>query len=223
VAPDSPSATYTAPDDVPSPDKVAVSVTMAPPRGAKLLLVSNVTIVDEKPKLPTGLQGSFTYTSSVGSQYRLTGTGQVSFVPWPEQGPYAYRMSGTFTVTEQYDDLGDCVCTSSGGTGTLFDQDNGLRYFQDGLDIKSYQFGWSASGMAAASCTKTTPTATCPATRPFSVGWSLTSVSTTGPCTGMRDNTFSDPRNLAGQWSVRCLDNGMVASEETMRWSFSGQ
>ncbi len=223
LTPDSTSATYAAPAAVPTPDNVAISVTMNLTGPGKELLVSNVTIVDDKKRLPSGLQGTFTYSSAVGSQFRVTGTGQVSFVPWPEQGPYAYRMSDTFTLTELYEDLGDCVCTSSGGTGSLFDQDNGLRYFYDGLEVNSYQFGWSTGGESPASCSKRTPTATCPSTRPFSLSWSLTSVEPDGPCPGTRENTFTNPRDLSGTWSVKCLGDAASSTEESMRWSFAGQ
>ncbi|MCC6332648.1 MAG: hypothetical protein IT380_01515 [Myxococcales bacterium] len=220
VSPGSPSATYTAPGEVPSPETVAVSVTLDTPKKGKVQLVSNITVTKDDVVLPARLHGTFTYSRRSGpapqiSETRTTGTGTVEFVPWPEQGPYTYRMSGSFMLTEDYADLGDCICTGSGATGNLMDQDNSLRF---DVTKKTIRFGFSASGTVPVSCTTVIPGVTCQTERPWGVSWSLTSIT----CEGSTQNGFTEPGALSGNWTETCSDNGTVLGTETVSWNFSG-
>ncbi|MEW5739699.1 MAG: hypothetical protein AB1938_12270 [Myxococcota bacterium] len=224
VSPGSPSATYSAPREVPSPPTVAVSVQLDTPKAGKVVLVSNVTVTDDDVVLPQRIEGSFTYSKRGGgpgtstAEARISGTGRVVFTPWPEQGPYAYKMSGTFTVTEDYHDLGSCKCTGSGAMGSLEDQDNSLTYLVSKNQIR---FGFSASGTIAVTCTKTDPSANCQTERPWGAGWSLTT--SAGSCDRSFENGYTDPWMLNGSWSQTCYLDGVAASEERVTWTFAGQ
>jgi hypothetical protein len=223
-----PSAVYAAPGEVPMPALVAVSVSLdsKPPA----LLISNITVV--KDELPNKLEGTLTYESKVGgpgtqtSESRVKGTAQVTFVPWPERGEGVYRMSGPFTLTDFFEELPNCNCMGSGGSGSLLDADNALSYKFNGLSLNGqYNLSWSVTGKVGVTCTKKDPnsSASCPSERPW-----FASGSTVDPkspnCDGNNTDMYMDPRSLNGVWAQTCrTQNNIVTKSETFTWSLSGR
>jgi len=214
VAPGSPSATYTAPSSQPPSNPVAVSVEFNPPAKKKTLLVSNLTVGSS---LPRSYSGTFQYSRRIGGPgtnvafEEISGMGEVTYEPWPEMGPYKYKVkSGSFTLSRYAADKANCDCTASSGSGTL----------SGSLTVKpdnTLHLGWNAGTFTVAlTCSKRTPTATCVNSDTLGPSWSLTTLA--GGCTGSFDERYNTVTALNGSWTQSCPTSNSL---EESSWSLT--
>ncbi|MFO0600272.1 MAG: hypothetical protein U0228_33490 [Myxococcaceae bacterium] len=217
VAPGNPTGIYTAPGATPPANPVAVSVEFSPPKKTKTLLVANLTV---GKKLPKKYTGTFQYSKKTGSLaanqkvIEITGSGSVTYEPWPDQGPYAYQATaGTFNLGTYKSEDTTCLCQGS-GAGSLVDQDNSLKVLPDG----TMTFGWSTSFNIGLACSMKA-TSPCPSSLLFGAGFSVSDPVNNGNCSGTVMHSFTDVHALTGSFSETCMAQNSV---ETVSWTFDG-
>jgi hypothetical protein len=118
-------ATYKAPDPIPTPDNVAVTVEVNLDAGAKGLLVSHLKIVEACPAAICRLTGTSRRSTRIGDDLWDTGEAQVVWEFSAMQGTVAvYVPSGTATAKWE---LPDCTIALSPSTFTLSPEDGELH------------------------------------------------------------------------------------------------
>lgn len=107
-------ATYSAPAAPPAANPVAVSVELAVPGGAKVLLVSNLRVVQDCPAPVCRFTGTARAEDLVGDELRIAGEATVTWNFSHMQGTTAvYLPSGRVSATWTHD---DCPITLSAPT-----------------------------------------------------------------------------------------------------------
>ncbi len=219
-----PSMYYTAPNKVPSPNPVTVSVDMhhreSGNRMSKTVLLAQVTVVSEDNTAPedtfpqryTG-SGTISHTSggegSAVSLLKYSATYEIAGNRSEGGGTGDYTLSGTLTITDGEVALPNCQCTITGGSGAA----------EAGLGISespnTQYFSLSAFTTVGISCTPSEGRRSCPSSYVIPVSSSNNPVP---QCTGSTVTTFTNVREVTGSYQRTC-----GSTNETANWTLIGE
>jgi hypothetical protein len=225
-----PSAVYVAPAKPPG-SPVAVSVEYTAPRGStrQLLLVSNLLVQGG----PAAYTGTFSLDRTSGgagtglSRLDFTGRATLSLTPWEGHGQNTYRVSGgAFVLQSAAVEQGPCLCTGSGGEGSLGDRESSLTWEPADTGAGgTYTFDLGTQLSFQASCTpqgSAKPSDCPPRAVPLTVQWSVRQV-LSGGCDRAVTNSYTDLTSLVGSSNETCSVNSTVTKDEHVSWSFVAQ
>ena len=217
-----PAANYQAPSQA-LPSAVAVSVEFGVQRvkSSKVLLVSNVSVIDDTP--PAGFTGTVHLDSKAGgpgtatTQLDYTGHATVRLTQDFTRSARSYALTGELAVDSATIELGPCLCTSTGGAGSL----EGELSYSPSTEGTGGEYSLSLNGepTVGLTCSPTASGADCPSRNyPFTIAWAL-DPSIPATCTGSTTDTYADISSIEGSQQETC--QGAANTRDTVSWSFA--